>query len=238
MSIDDGSLSSAGLLALHRRAQGLIDSALVKLPERALALPTPCSDWTLGELLSHVLGQNRGLASSARGGGQDLSDWRPHVLGPDPARDIAESAADVVAGFADRGSDRTVWMPEISPSAPIPARVALLAHLVDTVVHGWDIACLARSDLPGARRHPRCCGVRGGRSTRRGKPCSGRSRRPSPGIRSSCPTAGRRRSARQLARALGSQSALDATDQLKTYRADRPSEVGDFRGVDQLRRRE
>ncbi len=140
MSIDDGSLSSAGLLALHRRAQGLIDSALVKLPERALALPTPCSDWTLGELLSHVLGQNRGLSSSACGGGQDLSDWRPHVLGPDPARDIAESAADVVAGFADRGSDRTVWMPEIAPSAPIPARVALLAHLVDTVVHGWDIA--------------------------------------------------------------------------------------------------
>lgn len=140
MSIDNGALAPAQLLYLHGRAQDLVDASLANLPAGALGLATPCADWTLGGLLRHVLGQNRGLAAAARGGGRDLTDWRPRVLGRDAAQDIAESAAAVVAGFAERGLDGTVWMPEISPSAPIPARVALLAHLVDTVVHGWDVA--------------------------------------------------------------------------------------------------
>ena len=140
MSIDDGSLSSTQLLDLHARAQDLIDGALVNLPAESLGLATPCSDWTLDGLLRHVLGQNLGLAAAARGGGRNRSEWRPVVLGVDPAEDLADSAAALVVAFADRGLDGTVWIPEISPSAPIPARAALLAHLVDTVVHGWDVA--------------------------------------------------------------------------------------------------
>ena len=140
MSIDDVTVVSAELLGLHARAQALINSSLIDLPRGSLGRATPCSEWTLNGLLRHVLGQNVGLTRAAHGGGEERSDWRPIALGSEPARDVAESASDLVSAFADRGLDGTVWMPEISAAAPIPARVALLAHLVDTVVHGWDVA--------------------------------------------------------------------------------------------------
>ena len=146
MSIDDRTVGSLQLLDLHSRAQHLVNSLLLDLPGGSLERQTPCSDWTLNGLLRHVVGQNVGLTQAARGGGQERSAWRPIVLGRDPARNVAESASDLVSAFADRGLDGTVWMPEISAAAPIPARVALLAHLVDTVVHGWDVAAtLGRS---------------------------------------------------------------------------------------------
>ena len=140
MALDDGTLGSIELLDLHARAQGLIDGLLVDLPRSSLRTATPCVDWTLNDLLRHVVGRDVGLAEAARGGGQDKSSWRPVVLGRDPGREVAESAVDVVAAFATRGVDGVLWMPEISAAGPIPARVALLAHLVDTVVHGWDVA--------------------------------------------------------------------------------------------------
>lgn len=140
MSIDDGAVGSEHLLRLHTRAQDLVNSLLPDLPVESLERETPCSDWTLNGLLGHVVGQNVGLTQAIWGGGQERSAWRPILLGSDPAQDVAESASALVSALADRGLDGTVWMPELSPAAPIPARVALLAHLVDTVVHGWDVA--------------------------------------------------------------------------------------------------
>ncbi len=140
MSIDDGTVDSVRLLELHRCAQELVNGVLLDLPGESLQRETPCSDWKLNQLLGHVVGQNVGLTESARGGGQNRTAWRPVVLGCEPARNVAESASGLVAALADRGLDGTVWMPEISAAAPIPARVAVLAHLVDTVVHGWDVA--------------------------------------------------------------------------------------------------
>src|ERR1700712_516748 len=140
MSIDDGTVESVQLLDLHAQAQAVINNLLLDLPGGSLGRETPCSDWTLNALFRHVVGQNVGLTQAALGGGQEPNAWRPIVLQRDPARHVAESASDLVSAFADRGLDGTIWMPEISAAAPIPARIALLAHLVDTVVHGWDVA--------------------------------------------------------------------------------------------------
>jgi hypothetical protein len=41
-----------------------------------LSRPTPCSDWTLGELLAHMTAQHEGFAAAAAGDGADLVHWQ------------------------------------------------------------------------------------------------------------------------------------------------------------------
>jgi len=138
MDLDE--LDARTLLRLHADSQQLIDAALADLRPADLQRPTPCRDWELRALLEHIHGQNLGLAAAARGAGPELTGWRPRALGPHPVQVIAASSHDLVAALAERRLTGELWMPEISPAATLPVRRAVLAHLVDTVVHGWDVA--------------------------------------------------------------------------------------------------
>jgi len=140
MSLDDGTPSSDELLRLHAAAQSLVGEALRGLGPADLSRATPCSEWDLRALLEHMYGQNLGLMAAAGGDGADLEQWRPRALGLDPSAAIANSAGSLVVALAEGGLSGTMWMPEILPTAPLPARTAVLAHLLDSVVHGWDVA--------------------------------------------------------------------------------------------------
>jgi uncharacterized protein (TIGR03086 family) len=107
-----------------------------------LGKPTPCAGWTLADLLTHMTVQHYGFAAAAEGDGADLGHWQAGQL--DQAGLVTEyaRAADRVTGaFAAAGVlDREFCLPEISTRVPIPARQAIGFHLVDYVVHGWDVA--------------------------------------------------------------------------------------------------
>jgi uncharacterized protein (TIGR03086 family) len=106
-----------------------------------LARPTPCADWNLGQLLTHMTVQHHGFAASARGGASDPADWRPGPPAADPVKAYAEAAGDVLAAFAEEGVlDRPFALPEILPNVTFPGRQAISFHLVDYTVHGWDVA--------------------------------------------------------------------------------------------------
>jgi uncharacterized protein (TIGR03086 family) len=118
--------------------------ASVELVERArpadMARPTPCADWTLHGLISHMTAQQYGFAAAAGGDG-DLARWRPRRLGSDPAADYRASAETVLAAFsADGVLDRQFPLPEFAAGPDFPARQAVSFHLVDYVVHSWDVA--------------------------------------------------------------------------------------------------
>jgi uncharacterized protein (TIGR03086 family) len=112
-----------------------------------LGRPTPCSAWTLGDLLAHMTAQHRGFAAAARGDGAELEHWRIRPLDEDPAEAYAEVAEDVLAAFADPDVlERAFALPEFGPGATFPAAQAIGFHFIDYVVHTWDVA---RSlDLP------------------------------------------------------------------------------------------
>ncbi len=109
-----------------------------------LARPTPCADWTLGELLAHLTAQHLGFAAAARGRGGDLGHWEVGPVSDDlPARHEA-AAAQALAAFAELAApDQLFTLPEFSSPLPFPAGQAVGFHLVDAVAHGWDLAaCL------------------------------------------------------------------------------------------------
>src|ERR1700732_4239867 len=79
-----------------------IDRAIVGLDARAvrasvqivsrasaadLARPTPCSDWTLAELLAHMTAQHNGFAAAAAGDGADLVHWQTGAPVADPVEE-------------------------------------------------------------------------------------------------------------------------------------------------------
>jgi uncharacterized protein (TIGR03086 family) len=111
-----------------------------------LGRPTPCAGWDLRALLAHMTVQHRGFAAAAAGRGGDLTVWQP-VSAPDPVAAYTAAASEVLAAFADPDVlDRAFVLPEIPRAPSFPGRIAISFHLVDYVVHGWDVA--RTLDLP------------------------------------------------------------------------------------------
>ncbi|WP_448639191.1 TIGR03086 family metal-binding protein [Geodermatophilus sp. URMC 63] len=104
--------------------------------------PTPCAEWTVRQLVGHLVGGNRMTARVLRGeplppldqlGRRDPADQ----LGDDPAGAHRGSAEELLAAFGLPGVlDRAHTVP--AGTLPGPALVHL--RTVETLVHGWDLA--------------------------------------------------------------------------------------------------
>jgi len=95
----------------------------------------------LGRLLAHMTVQHDGFAAAAAGNGGDLALWAESAPDADPVGAYAAAADRVVAAFAQEGVlDQEFALPEISPLTTFPGRQAIGFHLIDYVVHGWDVA--------------------------------------------------------------------------------------------------
>ena len=129
---------------LNRRAVQASVEVVSQVTAEDLGRPTPCSQWSLGELLAHMTVQHRGFAAAAAGRGADLGVWQAGPAAADPVGAYAEAAGAVLAAFATGGAaDRQFALPEIATAMTFPGRQAMAFHLVDYVVHGWDVArCL------------------------------------------------------------------------------------------------
>jgi uncharacterized protein (TIGR03086 family) len=129
------------LRACHREATEVARAVVGAVGVGDLRLATPCAGWDLGRLLAHMTGQNHGFAASARGETADLGIWADRPVGAAPATVFGASADAVLDAFADPGADeRGLWLPEIRTGGIFPSSVAIGFHLVDTVVHAWDVA--------------------------------------------------------------------------------------------------
>jgi uncharacterized protein (TIGR03083 family) len=149
----------AELLDLDRKAVALSVDLLDPVTADDLSRPTPCAGWDLAALIAHMTAQHRGFAAAAAGHGADPGPWKPvpaddpvaahrraaddpeaayRRAADDPVAAYRRAADDVLAAFAT-AEDALFTMPEIGPMT-VPARMALSFHLVDYVVHAWDVA--------------------------------------------------------------------------------------------------
>lgn len=134
-------MSAPDLRELDRRAvQGSV-AVVSAVTDGDLARATPCGDWTLGELLAHMTVQHDGFAAAAAGRGADADVWKIRPAAADPVAEYATAADRVLAAFSEPGVlERKFALPEITSAMTFPGLQAISFHLVDYVVHGWDVA--------------------------------------------------------------------------------------------------
>lgn len=134
-------MSIVELRGWHREAVLESVHVVLKVTPGDLERATPCGAWTLNQLLRHMIVQHRGFAAAARGEITTLADWDPSTINGDLVLGYLESSAEVIRAFADESIEtRRMLLPEISATVPLSSRRAMGFHLVDYVVHAWDVA--------------------------------------------------------------------------------------------------
>lgn len=118
---------------LHRRSLDAVRPVVARVRPADLDRPTPCAGWDLRTLLAHMTGQDRGFAAAA------LADVPAAAFAPREPTAWEAGAAVVLAAFAAADPDRPVQLPEFA-GRRFPLHVVIGFHLLDTLVHGWDVA--------------------------------------------------------------------------------------------------
>lgn len=97
--------------------------------------PTPCVQWTVRDVVGHLIGMNRVFAAM-------LADQPPPQRGGDMADDeireqFTETAARLLAAFSEPG---VLGRTYTSPLGNATGAERLNIRLYDLLAHGWDIA--------------------------------------------------------------------------------------------------
>lgn len=126
------------LTTVTDRAADLVES----IPEEALGDPTPCPDYTVGDLAEHVGGLALAFAWAARKEHLDAMREPPR---PGDATLLVDGwrarIADDLRRLGQAWSDPDAWsgMTRVG-GVDLPGEVAGLVALDEVVVHGWDLA--------------------------------------------------------------------------------------------------
>jgi uncharacterized protein (TIGR03086 family) len=126
---------------LDRRAVLASVEVVSRVTGDDLGRPTPCSGWTLADLLAHLTVQHDGFAAAATGRGAEPAVWQAAPRSADPVADYTAAADRVIAAFAPAGVlQQPFSLPEITTKTTFPGSVAIGFHFLDYVVHSWDVA--------------------------------------------------------------------------------------------------
>jgi len=118
MTTDD----DAGVL---RRGLDQLAGLLNDVPSGALGNPTPCPEWTVQDLVDHIVAAPSRFARMARG---EAVDWSATPsAGHDPAARFRSQAEDLLRAVTDDG-------------APADGPVTLDWQCAELAVHTWDLA--------------------------------------------------------------------------------------------------
>jgi uncharacterized protein (TIGR03086 family) len=107
---------------------------------------TPCTEWTVRDLINHLLGTADLFGAAARGEKSDINPFGmpEDILGDgDIASAYDERAKSALQAWRDRGLDGTVTL----SVGETPAQVAATICVADQLMHGWDLA-KATGQLP------------------------------------------------------------------------------------------
>lgn len=110
--------------------------------------PTPCSQWTVAQVLYHAAGDQHAWAAS-------VGDAATPAYNPfDPPRNMDEGV-DAVVGEAISAATVTwakvggEWVATPLPPVPtLPPAIAAAACALDAAVHAWDVAVATRQPSP------------------------------------------------------------------------------------------
>jgi uncharacterized protein (TIGR03086 family) len=130
--------------ALNRAISGT-DRLIVGIDVRQWSALTPCTEWDVRALVTHVTSGMLTFAALVRG--DPRPDHAADHLTDDPVAAYRSAATTMRAAFAAPGAlDRTYP----SPIGPAPGSVLVPLRITELLVHGWDLAQATgqQSDVP------------------------------------------------------------------------------------------
>lgn len=112
--------------------------------------PTPCAEWTVGQVLMHAAGDQRAWAATL--GSADMPTYNPF----DPPQETEGGTAEAVRGAVDAATKTWADVDPSSESLPTPLppvptltpELAAAAAALDAAVHAWDVAVATGQPSP------------------------------------------------------------------------------------------
>ena len=117
-------------LVAHQRAQDAFAGVLANVCPDQLGAATPCSEWTIQNLIEHVLGGNEHVGIWA--GGDE-----PPVRPDDVVAAHRATAAAAQEVFARPGGMSTMFK---LPFGELPGQMFIGMRTSDVLTHAWDLA--------------------------------------------------------------------------------------------------
>jgi uncharacterized protein (TIGR03086 family) len=118
-------------LAAHQRAQDVFSRVLANVKPHQLDAPTPCQEWSVRDLIEHVIGGNERVV--IRAGLRSEPPARPGGL-VEAHRATAAAAQEV---FAAPGGMTAMF--EL-PIGRVPGSAFIRIRTTDALAHAWDLA--------------------------------------------------------------------------------------------------
>jgi uncharacterized protein (TIGR03086 family) len=117
----------------------LTAAAAAVTPEQQDA-PTPCSEWTVTQVLQHAAGDQLAWAAAlGTGSGPDYNPFEPSgSFDGRPDQLVAPAVAVAEAAWATV-TDASAPVPTPLPQGQLPAPMAAAACALDAAVHAWDV---------------------------------------------------------------------------------------------------
>ena len=122
-------------------AADILGGLIAAVPDGDLGRPTPCTEYTVGDLLHHITGVTvafGGAAVKARGESADMGPWGDaSKLDPDWHASLPRR----VGALAEAWCNPDAWagMTRVG-GADVPADMTGIILLGELVVHGWGLA--------------------------------------------------------------------------------------------------
>ncbi|MDG2906814.1 MAG: TIGR03086 family metal-binding protein [Acidimicrobiales bacterium] len=136
------------LLDDYRQAAALFGEHLSLVGDDDWASPTPCDDWDVRSLVSHlIVGESLASAQFRGEGGAPVAEVDTSVLGPSPMATWRGTAIGALDAAAADGVLDAVYA---HPDGDFTGSVIVGFRITDNLVHAWDLAraCGADIELP------------------------------------------------------------------------------------------
>ncbi len=136
------------LVENYRNALTSARTVLARINPSDLSRPTPCRGWDLRTLIEHMVGQNEGFAAAIASGDASVEAYAPRHVGEpyDLLRSWDASVQHLLEAADGAAPGRPVRLVEVATELTFPADSAIRMHLLDTVVHTWDVATALGED--------------------------------------------------------------------------------------------
>ncbi|GGN89123.1 TIGR03086 family metal-binding protein [Nocardia rhizosphaerihabitans] len=112
-------------------------------------LPTPCSEWTVTQVIQHAAGDQLAYAAALGvGPGPSYNPFAPSGAVDGSAVELVRAAVDQTAAAWATVADATATVPTPLPHGDLPTAVAATLAALDAAVHAWDIAVATGQPSP------------------------------------------------------------------------------------------